>query len=105
MEPSNFQMDAQTALASSRALPTAPKGASLDKLRETAQDFEAVFLSQMMKPMFEGLSAEGPFGGGPGEDMWRSLMVDEYGKSIAKSGGIGIADAVMGEMLRMQEAK
>lgn len=105
METGTLQMDVQTAVANSRALPTAPKDASIEKIRETAQDFEAVFLSQMMKPMFEGLSAEAPFGGGPGEDMWRSLMVDEYGKSVAKSGGIGIADAVMGEMLRMQEAK
>lgn len=100
-----LQMDAQTAMATTRALPKVSKDANVEKVRETAQDFEAVFLSQMLKPMFEGLSAEAPFGGGPGEDMWRSLMVDEYGKSIAKSGGIGIADAVMGEMLRMQEAK
>ena len=105
METGTLQMDVQTAMANSRALPKVAKDADLEKVRETAQDFEAVFLSQMLKPMFEGLSAEAPFGGGPGEDMWRSLMVDEYGKSIAKSGGIGIADAVMGEMLRMQEAK
>ena len=105
METGTLQMDVQTAMAHSRALPKVAKDADLEKVRETAQDFEAVFLSQMLKPMFEGLSAEAPFGGGPGEDMWRSLMVDEYGKSIAKSGGIGIADAVMGEMLRMQEAK
>lgn len=105
METGTLQMDVQTAVATSRALPKVAKDADLEKVRETAQDFEAVFLSQMLKPMFEGLSAEAPFGGGPGEDMWRSLMVDEYGKSIAKSGGIGIADAVMGEMLRMQEAK
>lgn len=105
METGTLQMDVQTAMANSRALPKVAKDADLEKVRETAQDFEAVFLSQMMKPMFEGLSAEAPFGGGPGEDMWRSLMVDEYGKSLAKSGGIGIADAVMGEMLRMQEAK
>jgi len=105
MDPTNFQLNAQTALANSQALPTVPKGASLDKIRKTAQDFEAVFLSQMLKPMFEGLSAEAPFGGGAGEDMWRSQMVNEYGKTIAKAGGIGIADQVMGEMIRMQEAK
>jgi Rod binding domain-containing protein len=37
--------------------------------------------------------------------MWRSLMVDEYGKSMAKAGGIGLADSVMSEMLRLQEAQ
>ena len=100
-------MNAQTAMSQSQAqaLPPVPKTADLNKLRETAQDFEAVFLSQMLKPMFEGIETDGPFGGGQAEEMWRSLMVDEYGKSIAKSGGIGIADAVMAEMLRMQEVQ
>jgi len=98
-----MQMDTQAAMTQGRALPTIPKTADLNKLRETAQDFEAVFISQMLKPMFEGIETDGPFGGGQAESMWRSLMVDEYGKSIAKSGGIGIADSVMSEMLRLQE--
>ncbi len=33
------------------------------------------------------------------------MMVEEMAKSIAKQGGLGIADAVMKEMLRMQEMK
>ena len=100
-----LQMDAATAMAhaSGSSLPNVPKNADLNKLRDTAQDFEAVFLSQMLKPMFEGIETDGMFGGGQGEEMWRSLMVDEYGKSIAKQGGIGIADAVMRTMLEMQE--
>jgi len=100
-----LQMDAQTAMAQGQTLPKIPKTADLNKLRDTAQDFEAVFLSQMLKPMFDGIETDGPFGGGQAEGMWRSLMVDEYGKSIAKSGGIGIADAVMSEMLKLQEAQ
>lgn len=100
-----LQMDAATAMAhaSGSSLPKVPQNADLNKLRDTAQDFEAVFLSQMLKPMFEGIETDGMFGGGQGEEMWRSLMVDEYGKSIAKQGGIGIADAVMRTMLEMQE--
>lgn len=94
---------AQASVDTSRALPTVPKGASLDKIRKTAEDFEAVFLSQMLKPMFDGIGSDEMFGGGHGEDMWKSQLINEYGKTIAKSGGIGIADAVMGEMLRMQE--
>ncbi|MCW8916154.1 MAG: rod-binding protein [Magnetovibrio sp.] len=100
-----LQMDASMAMTQTQSLPSAPKGADLNKLRDTAQDFEAVFLSQMLKPMFEGLETDGMFGGGQAEEMWRSLMVDEYGKSIAKSGGIGIADAVMSEMIKMQEVQ
>lgn len=75
----------------------------LQAARKTAQDFEAVFLAQMLKPMFDGLNAEEPFGGGPGEEMWRSLQVEEYGKAIARQGGIGVAAAVMREILKTQE--
>jgi len=105
MDNNAYQLTAQTAMAQSTALPSVSKNADLTKIRETAEDFEAVFLSQMMKPMFEGIRASEPFGGGQAEDMWQSLMVDEYGKAIAKSGGIGIADAVMAEMLRAQEVQ
>ena len=31
------------------------------------------------------------------------MMVQEYGKAIARSGGIGIADSVQREILKMQE--
>ena len=107
MEPTNLQMDVGTALgaAQAKALPNVPQTKDLEKLRKTSQEFEAVFLSQMMKPMFEGIEAEAPFGGGNAENMYRSLMVDEYGKAIAQSGGIGIADQVMREMIKMQEAQ
>ena len=106
METTALQMDANTALgaAQANALPRVPKTKDIEQLRKTAQDFEAIYLSQMLKPMFEGIQVEEPFGGGSAEDMYRSLMVDEYGKSLAKSGGVGIADQVMREMLRMQEA-
>ena len=72
-------------------------------MRQAAEDFEAVFLGQMLAPMFAGLETNEYFGGGPGEDVYRSLLVEEYGKAIARSGGVGIADAVERELLRLQE--
>jgi len=74
-----------------------------ERMRATAQQFEASFLSQMMKPMFEGLSTEAPFGGGDAEQTWRGFLIDAMAKQTAKHGGIGLADHVMTEMLRMQE--
>lgn len=74
-----------------------------DKARETAEAFEATFLAQMMKPMFEGLSTDGPFGGGSAEQTWRSFLVDEMAKKTVAAGGIGLASSVMSEMLKMQE--
>ena len=56
----------------------------------------------MMEPMFQGLKTDGMFGGGQGEQVFRSLMIQEAGKDIARSGGIGIADQVYREILRMK---
>ena len=74
-------------------------------LQKQAVEFEAVYLAQMLQPMFDDLKAAEPFGGGFGEDVWRSLQVQEYGKAIAKSGGVGIADAVARELIQAQEAR
>lgn len=78
-------------------------GASKDKVKETAEAFEASFLSQMLKPMFEGLSTDGLFGGGQAEATWRSFLLDEMAKKTVSAGGIGLSGSVMNEMLKMQE--
>jgi Rod binding domain-containing protein len=75
------------------------------KTRANAVDFEAVFLSTMFGQMFTGIDGEGPFGGGGAPGVWRSFLSDEYGKSFAKAGGIGIADHVYRALLRQQEAR
>ncbi|MGU3455019.1 rod-binding protein [Brevundimonas sp. M1A4_2e] len=83
------------------ALPGQPK--NLEGLRRTAEAFEANFLSQMMKPMFEGLSTEAPFGGGAGEAAWRGFLVDAMAQQTVKAGGVGLADSVLAQMIKMQE--
>ena len=37
--------------------------------------------------------------------IWKSLMVDEVGKSMAKNGGIGIADMIQRDLLKIQEVQ
>ncbi len=74
-----------------------------EDVRRAAEEFEAVFIAQMLAPMFEGLETDELFGGGPGEDIYRSILVEEYGKSIARAGGIGLSDIIQREILRLQE--
>ena len=85
------------------AAPKVSKNASLEQIKKTAEDFETMMISQMLRPMFEGLNTEAPFGGGHAEKMWRDVMIDELGKEMTKAGGIGVTDQVMREMLKMQE--
>lgn len=109
MNAADVLMQSQAAAAA----PTAPKGgakgaadpALVAKAREAAVEFEAVFLSQMLKPMFEDLGTDGPFGGGQAESINRDMLVDEYGKMLARSGGVGLADQIMSAILKMQETQ
>ncbi|MBI1239829.1 MAG: chemotaxis protein [Alphaproteobacteria bacterium] len=71
--------------------------------KSAAEDFEAVFITQMLEQMWAGVPTDGPFGGGHSEGVFRSFMLQEYGKSIARSGGIGLADNVYREILARQE--
>ena len=87
--------------ANTQAAPGAAAGHQTAK--RVGQEFEALFLSEMLGPVFESSDTDGLFGGGEGEKIFRSMMVQEYGKAIAQSGGVGIADAVQREILRMQE--
>ena len=88
-----------------QALGQAAPAVDRQRIRQAAEDFEAVFLSQMLEPMFEGIETDGPFGGGSSEQIFRSIMLQEYGKALAQRGGVGIADAVEQEMLKLQEVE
>ena len=74
------------------------------RARAAAQEFEAVFLNSMVQQMFAGIEGEGPMGGQGATGVWRSMLTDEYAKSFARNGGIGIADDVYRTLLAQQEA-
>jgi len=79
-----------------------PSGNSNAQAREAAEHFEGMFLSTLLNSMFANVDA-GIFGGGPGEKVFRSMYVDEVAKSVAQRGGLGIADHVYAEIMKMQE--
>ena len=58
-----------------------------------------------MDDVFAGVKTDGPMGGGQGESMFRALLNEEYGKIVAGTGGVGIADAVYREIIKLQESK
>ena len=70
---------------------------------ETAKEFEGQFISVMVKEMFQGIGEDDLFNGGTAEENWRELLVDEYAKSIAERGGIGLAPQILSEVIKAQE--
>lgn len=79
--------------------------AQVANLRQAAQDFEAMALSQLLAPMFDTVdTAHSAFGGGDAEATIKPLLVDAIAKHIAAHGGLGLAAPVFASMLRTQEA-
>ena len=72
------------------------------KAKDSAQDFEAVFLNSMFSQMTSSVKGEGPFGDTVGTGVWRSMLTDQYSKSFAKAGGIGISNEVYRTLILQQ---
>lgn len=77
--------------------------ASASALERAARDFEAQALGSLLAPMFEGVPTDGPFGGGSAEAQWRPMLIQAIGQQMAQAGGVGLATAVLAELLRAQE--
>ncbi|MFA5119717.1 rod-binding protein [Zavarzinia sp.] len=80
-----------------------PLPAISPRLKAAGQDFEAMVMSEMLTPMFDGLKTDGPFGGGSGEAAFRGFLVQEFGKGIAARGGMGLSDMLIRSLLTSEE--
>jgi Rod binding domain-containing protein len=83
--------------------PRIDRDAAPADVRSAAEDFEAFVLARLFELMFAGVDTDAPFAGGPGERVFRSLLIEEYGKAAAARGGVGIADTIISELLASQE--
>ena len=63
-----------------------------DKLYETCQDFEAIFIKQMLNSMRQTVNKTGLLDGGMAEDVFEDMLYDEYSKLMAKNANLGLTD-------------
>jgi peptidoglycan hydrolase FlgJ len=72
-----------------------PGGAAVipPAIKRAVEEFEASFIAQLLKSMPLGQEA----------GVFSDVMVGEYAKLVARSGGVGVADAVARELLALQE--
>jgi Rod binding domain-containing protein len=91
-------------LTTAPAAPAKGAGATAtpDPLRDAAQEFEAVFLAQLLSQLNPPAAGDGAAGGGD-HGLFHDMFNEEMAKLISRSGGIGVADAVLKEMLKLQE--
>jgi flagellar protein FlgJ len=79
--------------------------AVLGKAQEQAKELEGVFMNMLTKEMFKTVHSEDSgFGGGFAEETWRGMQSEQLSAQMAESGGIGLADAILGDLIAIQEA-
>lgn len=69
--------------------------------KEAVEEFEAIFLSQMLSALTQELGGAGSVAGD--NEIYRDMFNKEVAKMISRSGGIGVADTILQEMLKNQE--
>ena len=60
------------------------------KLKKACEDFESIFISQMLKEMRKSIPKSGLLDGGSEQDAYLSLFDEAFSKSMAQGGGIGL---------------
>lgn len=71
------------------------------RVKKVSREFEESFMQVMMGEMFKTVQS-GTFGGGEGEDAYKSFLTDAFSKQITASGGIGLSSQLTRELLKMQ---
>lgn len=79
------------------------KSSESDQLRQSCQEFEAIFVQTMLKGMRDTVSKEGFIESGQGQDMFEEFLDVEVAKSASRTGGFGIADALYRQMQNLEK--
>ena len=74
--------------------------------KKVSQDFEALFVGMMMKSMRATVGKDQLTGGGHGDEVYRSMLDQEYANASVKSGGgLGIAKIIEKDIIRQESRK
>lgn len=76
--------------------------APANRLDAAAKEFEAVFIAEMLEPLFASVETPAIAGGGESEGFFKSLLQESYAKSFAERGGFGLADHVKTALIDLQ---
>ncbi|MGE5422407.1 MAG: rod-binding protein [Ignavibacteriales bacterium] len=68
------------------------------RLKESCQEFEAIFVSELLKSMRATIPKGGMMGENFGQDVFQSMLDDEYSKKVSETKSIGLADMMFQQM-------
>ena len=67
-----------------------PAGREAVAAKKVAKEFETMFVGMMLKSMRETVGKDKLTNGGHGEEIYSSLLDQEYAKSLTEHGGVGL---------------
>ena len=70
------------------------------KLKQACRDFEAIFISYMLKKMRQTVSESKLIFGGRGEEIFRDMQDEEIAKDMSQAQGIGLSGMLYDELSR-----
>lgn len=73
--------------------------------RKAAREFEALFVGMMLKSMRETVGKDMLAGKGQSDEIYRSLLDQEYAKAIAEQGGLGLAKMIEAQLIKQPDMK
>ncbi len=77
----------------------------LKQAKKVSQDFEGLFIGMMVKSMRDSVVNDKLTGGGRGEEVFRSLLDQEYVAAAVKRGGFGLAKQIEKDIIRQESRR
>lgn len=75
-------------------------GTGTSAMKKVSRDFEALFVGLMLKSMRATVGKDELTGGGRGEEVFRSLLDQEYATAIAQQGSLGLGQLIERQLER-----
>ena len=72
---------------------------------KAAQEFESIYLYQVLEAMKPERDESGVMNGGFAEEMFSQTLNEQVAKAVAERGGVGIAENIYDGLVKFQEAQ
>jgi flagellar protein FlgJ len=69
-------------------------------VKKVSREFEALFAGMMLKSMRATVGKDSLTGGGRGEEVYRSLLDQEYAAAMVQGGGLGLGKLIEQQLER-----
>src|SRR6185436_18021320 len=97
----NNVIDSTLALAKAAQSPSAP-AADRAKIKDLAEQFESMLVSQMLRAMRRGMLSDDEHEEGLGAGAFTDAMDGQLGLALSRTGGIGLAAMLRGAIERQE---